>query len=86
MSLIGFTSRGAHVIETEDRGEEKIVRLLSRGITERSAVRSAMIEAGNIIPMPQQDVLNISLDRNLRIGKRYLITITHNSPGVDRGY
>lgn len=79
MVNFGFTGLGAEIVEIEDRGKEKILRILSRGITERAAVRGAKNEAMAIIPIRDQEVLNITEDRRIsRFSTRYIITIAHN--------
>ena len=79
MVNFGFTGLGAEIMEIEDRGREKILRILSRGITERAAVRGAKNEAMAIIPIRDQEVLNITEDRRIsRFSTRYIVTISHN--------
>lgn len=84
--MFGLTDRKAQTLEIEDRDGQKITRVLSRGLTRRAAVRAARLEANELIPFIQQDVLTVTRDRDLRFQTRYLVTITHNQPGVDRGY
>lgn len=84
--MFGFTDRGAQTFEIEERGETKISRIFARGITKRAAVRSARLEANELIPFHKQDVLRVTPDKRFGLQTRYIITISHNSPGVDRGY
>lgn len=85
--MFGLTDRGAQSFEIEERGETKITRIFARGITKRAAVRAARQEASELIPLHQQDVLNVTFDRKLGpLQSRYLVVISHNRPGVDRGY
>lgn len=79
--FVGLTSKGATVIDVEDRGEEKVVSLTSSAMTKRAAVRSARLEAADIIPLKDQEVSRVIIDRSLgRFRTRYLVTIAHN-PG-----
>lgn len=76
MTVLGFTGRGAETIEEEKRGSEYIVRVLARGVTERAAKRAARIEASGVIPMRNQEVVNVSLDKEYnRANKRYIVTV-----------
>lgn len=80
MSIFGATSRGAEIIEEERRGGKMRLQVAARGMSERAAKRSAVLEASSIIPVRHQDVINITKTRSYnRISKRYLVTILENS-------
>lgn len=76
----GFTARRAEVMEIEDRGRgEKIVRLLSAGVTKRAAIRGARVDTASIIPFRDQEVLNVTFDRSIGpLNNRYIVAIGHN--------
>lgn len=79
MVNFGLTGMGAEIVDVEKRGKERVLTILSRGITERAAVRSARIEAAPVIPLRDQDVTRSVVDREIsRLSTRYIVTVAHN--------
>lgn len=77
---LGFTGLGAEIIEHEQRGEERVMQVLSRAVTRRAAIRGAKAEASALIPVRDQEVIRVLEDRKLGpFSTRYLITIGHNT-------
>lgn len=76
----GLTKRGATIVDQEERGTERVVTLTSTAVRKRAAVRAARLEAADIIPIKDQEVSRVIVDRPLgRFRTRYLVTIAHNT-------
>lgn len=77
MVRFGLVRDNAELIDDEFRGDVRILRYEAIGVTKNAAVRGARKEASSIIPVRDQELLNVS-----KIGKRgvnvaYLVTISN---------
>jgi hypothetical protein len=81
-------TRNAKIVDQRDVGESKedIFSVLATGFkpfSEFNARRAAKTEVHPLIPLRDQEVINLTVDRDLGFRKRYLITIAHNSDAED---
>lgn len=78
MVRFGFIRSNAELIDHERRGEVTILKYEAIGVTKGSAIRGAKREARSIIPMTDQEVINVKrLDGRSRGDNAYLIAITN---------
>jgi hypothetical protein len=66
------------IIDMTERGDEKIFKVLTASTFNRRAKAKARREVHPMIPLRDQKVINETVDKDLGIRKRYIITITHN--------
>jgi len=82
--VLGIGGRRAEILDTEDRGREKVFTLASTAFTKSGAVQSARAKVAPVIPLTEQDVEVVDVDRELSFRRtRYLVRVAHN---VDTGY
>ena len=76
----------ARIIDERQLGDERIFDVLSSNFTRKGAVQEAMIEVHPLIPYRDQDVINVTVDKDLGFRTRFIITISHNSDHANDGY
>lgn len=76
--MFGLTDRNGEVIDQRQLGETLILTVSANGITRRAARRTARLEATEVIPIGNQQVINSTLDKNFRFQSRYLFNIAEN--------
>lgn len=76
--MFGLTDRNGEVIDQRQLGETLILTVSANGITRRAARRTARLEATEVIPVGNQQVVNSTLDKNFRFQSRYLFNIAEN--------
>jgi len=80
----GIGGRRAEILDTEDRGTEKVMTIAATAFTKSGAVQAARTKAAPVIPLIEQDVEVVDVDRELSFRRtRYLVRVAHNE---DTGY
>lgn len=78
MVRFGIIRSNAELIDDEQRGDIRILRYEAIGVTRRAAIRGAKKEASSLIPIPRQDVLNVTkIGGDRGANDAYIVTISN---------
>lgn len=68
----------AEIVDETSRGTENIYKVVTSSTFKRRAVAKARREVHPLIPLRDQEIINVSKDRDLGFRTRYIVTVAHN--------
>jgi len=76
MYNLGLIRDNAEVVDVKTKGTTTVLTVQAIGVTKRACKRGARREARDLIPIPNQTVVNSSKLRSKRANKKWLFTIS----------